>query len=64
MLNLAAWLLQQPRLLATLRTVFTDQERGRGAAFGVYRALGGIATAAGLLLGGVLTSAAVGEAYE
>ena len=44
-----------PQVLATLRTVFTGQERG--AAFGIYGAMGGIATAAGLLLGGVLTSA-------
>jgi EmrB/QacA subfamily drug resistance transporter len=44
-----------PQVLATLRTVFTGKERG--AAFGIYGAMGGIATAAGLLLGGVLTSA-------
>lgn len=44
-----------PQVLATLRAVFTGQERG--AAFGIDGAMGGIATAAGLLLGGVLTSA-------
>ena len=44
-----------PQVLATLRTVFTGKEHG--AAFGIYGAMGGIATAAGLLLGGVLTSA-------
>jgi EmrB/QacA subfamily drug resistance transporter len=44
-----------PQVLATMRTVFTGKERG--AAFGIYGAMGGIATAAGLLLGGVLTSA-------
>ncbi len=44
-----------PQVLATLREVFTGKERG--AAFGIYGAMGGIATAAGLLLGGALTSA-------
>jgi EmrB/QacA subfamily drug resistance transporter len=44
-----------PQVLATLREVFTGKERG--AAFGIYGAMGGIATAGGLLLGGVLTSA-------
>jgi MFS family permease len=51
----AAAAIMLPQVLATLRTVFTGQERG--AAFGIYGAMGGIATAAGLLLGGVLTSA-------
>jgi EmrB/QacA subfamily drug resistance transporter len=44
-----------PQVLATLREVFTGKERG--AAFGIYGAMGGVAVAAGLLLGGVLTSA-------
>ena len=53
----AAAAIMLPQVLATLRTVFTGQERG--AAFGIYGAMGGVATAAGLLLGGVLTSANV-----
>ncbi len=44
-----------PQVLATFREIFTGKERG--AAFGLYGAMGGIATAGGLLLGGVLTSA-------
>jgi len=44
-----------PQVLATMREIFTGKERG--AAFGIYGAMGGIATAGGLLLGGVLTSA-------
>jgi EmrB/QacA subfamily drug resistance transporter len=46
-----------PQVLATFRTIFAGRERG--AAFGLYGAMGGIATAGGLLLGGVLTSANV-----
>jgi len=44
-----------PQLLATFRTVFGGAERGR--AFGIYGAILGAASAVGLLLGGVLTSA-------
>lgn len=51
----AAAAIMLPQVLATFRTVFAGQERG--AVFGIYGAMGGIATAAGLLLGGILTSA-------
>ncbi|MCW2953636.1 MAG: putative transrane efflux protein [Conexibacter sp.] len=44
-----------PQVLATFRTLFEGKERG--AAFGLYGAAGGIASAAGLVLGGVLTDA-------
>jgi MFS family permease len=44
-----------PQVLATFRTIFSDQERG--AALGIYGATAGFAVAIGLLLGGVLTSA-------
>src|SRR6266480_3557659 len=44
-----------PQLLATFRTVFDAKERGQ--AFGLYGAILGFASAIGLLLGGVLTSA-------
>jgi EmrB/QacA subfamily drug resistance transporter len=44
-----------PQLLATFRTMFSGRERGQ--AFGIYGAVLGFASAVGLLLGGVLTSA-------
>jgi EmrB/QacA subfamily drug resistance transporter len=44
-----------PQVLATFRTIFSGNERGR--AFGVYGASLGFASAVGLLLGGVLTEA-------
>ncbi len=44
-----------PQLLATFRTIFTGPERGK--AFGMYGAILGFASAFGLILGGVLTSA-------
>jgi EmrB/QacA subfamily drug resistance transporter len=44
-----------PQVLATFRTIFAAGERGR--AFGIYGAMLGLASAAGLLLGGVLTQA-------
>jgi EmrB/QacA subfamily drug resistance transporter len=45
-----------PQVLATFRVIFTSvQERGR--AFAVYGAMLGLASALGLLLGGVLTDA-------
>lgn len=44
-----------PQVLATYRALFAGKERG--AVFGMYGAVGGMATAAGLLLGGVLVSA-------
>ena len=44
-----------PQLLATFRTLFTGRERGQ--AFGIYGAVLGFASAVGLLLGGVLTTA-------
>ena len=44
-----------PQLLATFRTMFDGRERGQ--AFGIYGAVLGFASAVGLLLGGVLTSA-------
>ena len=44
-----------PQVLATFRAVFTGAERGK--AFSIYGAMLGAASAAGLLLGGVLTDA-------
>lgn len=44
-----------PQVLATYRAIFSGKERG--AVFGMYGAVGGLATALGLLLGGVLVSA-------
>jgi EmrB/QacA subfamily drug resistance transporter len=44
-----------PQLLATFRAIFSHAERGK--AFGMYGAILGIASALGLALGGVLTSA-------
>src|SRR5271165_7571397 len=44
-----------PQVLATFRAIFTGAERGK--AFGVYGAMLGVASAVGLLLGGVLTEA-------
>src|ERR1700742_3013368 len=51
----AAAAVMTPQLLATFRTMFTGRERGQ--AFGIYGAVLGLASAVGLLLGGVLTSA-------
>ena len=51
----AAAAVMTPQLLATFRTVFDAKERGQ--AFGLYGAILGFASAIGLLLGGVLTSA-------
>ncbi|MFE3758794.1 MFS transporter [Nocardia tengchongensis] len=42
-----------PQVLGSLRVMFDDNERGK--AFALYGAIAGIATAAGVLLGGVLT---------
>jgi EmrB/QacA subfamily drug resistance transporter len=44
-----------PQVLATFRSIFDGKERG--AVFGMYGAIGGFATAFGLVLGGVLTDA-------
>ncbi|MFJ8359597.1 MFS transporter [Streptomyces sp. NPDC093984] len=44
-----------PQVLGSFRTLF--QGRERGAAFGMYGAVAGFASAIGLLLGGVLTDA-------
>jgi EmrB/QacA subfamily drug resistance transporter len=44
-----------PQVLATFRVIFSGQERGR--AFALYGALAGVASAIGLVLGGVLTEA-------
>jgi EmrB/QacA subfamily drug resistance transporter len=44
-----------PQVLATFRSIFEGKERG--AAFGLYGAMGGLASALGLILGGVLTDA-------
>jgi EmrB/QacA subfamily drug resistance transporter len=44
-----------PQLLATFRTVFAHDERGK--AFGIYGATLGFASAVGLIAGGVLTGA-------
>ena len=46
-----------PQLLGTFRTIFSGDERGR--AFGLYGAILGLASALGLVLGGVLTEADV-----
>jgi EmrB/QacA subfamily drug resistance transporter len=51
----AAAAVMTPQLLATFRTVFDGAERGK--AFGLYGAILGFASAIGLLLGGILTSA-------
>ncbi len=51
----AAAAVMTPQLLATFRTMFTGRERGQ--AFGIYGAVLGLASAVGLLLGGLLTSA-------
>lgn len=42
-----------PQVLASFRVTFDDSERGK--AFALYGAIAGLATAAGVLLGGVLT---------
>ena len=42
-----------PQILASFRTMFDGEERGK--AFALYGAVAGISTAAGVLLGGVLT---------
>ncbi|MFI1680166.1 MFS transporter [Streptomyces sp. NPDC020607] len=47
--------LLMPQVLGSFRTLFQGKERG--AAFGMYGAVAGFASAAGLLLGGVLTDA-------
>ncbi|MEV0319575.1 MFS transporter [Streptomyces sp. NPDC050658] len=47
--------LLMPQVLGSLRTLFRGKERG--AAFGMYGAVAGFASAVGLLLGGVLTDA-------
>jgi len=44
-----------PQVLATFRTIFAPKERGQ--AFGLYGAMLGVASAVGLLVGGVLTEA-------
>jgi EmrB/QacA subfamily drug resistance transporter len=44
-----------PQVLATFRVVFSGAERGK--AFSIYGAMLGVGSAAGLLLGGVLTDA-------
>ncbi|WP_373034332.1 MFS transporter [Streptomyces sp. NRRL B-2790] len=44
-----------PQVLGSFRTLFRGKERG--AAFGMYGAVAGFASAVGLLLGGVLTDA-------
>jgi len=44
-----------PQVLATFRVIFSGQERGR--AFALYGAMAGLASAIGLVLGGVLTDA-------
>jgi EmrB/QacA subfamily drug resistance transporter len=44
-----------PQVLATFRVIFSGQERGR--AFALYGAMAGVASAIGLVLGGVLTDA-------
>src|SRR3984885_11896719 len=45
-----------PQVLATFRVIFTSTKE-RGQAFAVYGAMLGVASAVGLLLGGVLTDA-------
>ncbi|MET7361414.1 MFS transporter [Streptomyces sp. NPDC005562] len=47
--------LLMPQVLGSFRTLFQGKERG--AAFGMYGAVAGFASAVGLLLGGVLTDA-------
>ncbi|MGW1891927.1 MFS transporter [Streptomyces sp. NPDC002004] len=47
--------LLMPQVLGSFRTLFQGKERG--AAFGLYGAVAGFASAIGLLLGGVLTDA-------
>ena len=42
-----------PQVLASLRTMFDERERGK--VFAIYGAVAGLAVAAGVLLGGVLT---------
>lgn len=44
-----------PQVLGTFRTIFAREERGK--AFGLYGAILGVASALGLVLGGVLTEA-------
>ena len=44
-----------PQVLATFRTIFGREERGK--AFGIYGAMLGFASATGLVLGGLLTGA-------
>src|SRR5215469_7121448 len=44
-----------PQVLATFRVIFSGPERGK--AFALYGAMAGLASAFGLVLGGVLTSA-------
>jgi EmrB/QacA subfamily drug resistance transporter len=44
-----------PQVLATFRAMFAPRERGK--AFGIYGAMLGVASAVGLVLGGVLTDA-------
>src|ERR1700684_755071 len=51
----AAAAVMTPQLLATFRTMFAGRERG--PAVGIHGAVRGSASAVGLLLGGVLTSA-------
>ncbi len=51
----AAAAAMSPQVLATFRAMFTGKERG--AAFGMYGAILGFASAIGLILGGVLTEA-------
>ncbi len=51
----AAAATMSPQVLATFRAMFAGKERG--AAFGVYGATLGFASAVGLILGGVLTQA-------
>lgn len=46
-----------PQVLATFRVIFSGPERGR--AFALYGAMAGVASALGLILGGVLTSSNV-----
>jgi MFS family permease len=48
----AAAAVMVPQVLTTYRAIFTGKERG--AVFGLYGAVGGLATALGLLLGGLL----------
>lgn len=44
-----------PQVLATFRATFAEDERGK--VFGIYGAMAGVASAAGLLLGGLLIQA-------